>query len=78
MKGATNKMIWKLCRLTIIKKRKRQSEKAENFPVDLPTANVNRSVDTSKPSAVFKPIQGRAWTVSVALPGSVIAKYVVL
>lgn len=32
--------------------------------------------DTSKPSAIFKPVKGRAHTVSIALPGSIIAKYV--
>lgn len=34
------------------------------------------AVDTSKPTAVFQPKKGRDWTVSVALPGSIIAKYV--
>lgn len=33
------------------------------------------AVDTSKPTAVFQPKKGRDWTVSVALPGSIIAKY---
>lgn len=32
-------------------------------------------LDTSKPSAVFQPKKGRDWTVSMALPGSFIAKY---
>jgi hypothetical protein len=32
-------------------------------------------LDTSKPSAVFKPKNGRDWTLSIALPGSFIAKY---
>ena len=36
----------------------------------------NGELDTSKPSAVFKPTKGRGWTLSVALPGSFIAKYV--
>ncbi|KIW50170.1 hypothetical protein PV05_11785 [Exophiala xenobiotica] len=31
------------------------------------------TVDTSKPSAVFQPSGGRSWTLSVALPGSVVA-----
>lgn len=31
--------------------------------------------DTSKPSAVFKPTKGRAHTVSIAIPGSIIDKY---
>ncbi|KAF2109705.1 putative RNA methyltransferase [Lophiotrema nucula] len=30
------------------------------------------ALDTSKPSAVFKPQTGRPWTLSVALPGSII------
>ena len=32
--------------------------------------------DTSKPTAIFKPTKGRTHTVSIALPGSIIAKYV--
>lgn len=32
--------------------------------------------DTSKPSAIFKPTGGRSFTLSLALPGSIIAKYV--
>lgn len=55
-------------------KRKRQSEAkaapATTIPKSTPT------VDTSKPTAVFQPTKGRSWTVSVALPGSIIAKYV--
>ena len=31
--------------------------------------------DTTKPSAVFKPTGGRDFTLSIALPGSIIAKY---
>lgn len=27
-------------------------------------------IDTSKPTAIFKPLKGREWTVSIALPGS--------
>ncbi|KHJ30912.1 putative alpha beta knot [Erysiphe necator] len=30
-------------------------------------------IDTSKPTAVFQPTKGREWTVSVALPGSIIS-----
>ncbi|KAL2353847.1 deoxyribose-phosphate aldolase [Cryomyces antarcticus] len=33
----------------------------------------NNSVDTSKPTAVFQPSKGRPYTLSVALPGSIIA-----
>jgi len=32
------------------------------------------TVDTSRPSAVFKPTNGRKHTLSLALPGSIIAK----
>jgi hypothetical protein len=32
------------------------------------------TVDTSRPSAVFKPKNGRKHTLSLALPGSIIAK----
>ena len=32
------------------------------------------TVDTSKPSAVFVPKEGRSHTLSIALPGSIIAK----
>ncbi|KAI4162730.1 MAG: hypothetical protein LQ342_003617 [Letrouitia transgressa] len=32
-----------------------------------------REVDTSKPSAVYEPLGGRSYTLSIALPGSVIA-----
>lgn len=31
--------------------------------------------DTSKPTAIFEAKEGRAYTVSVALPGSIIIKY---
>lgn len=31
--------------------------------------------DTSKPTAVYTPTQGRSHTLSIALPGSIIAKY---
>ncbi|KAI1842605.1 hypothetical protein JX265_012598 [Neoarthrinium moseri] len=30
-------------------------------------------VDTSRPSAFFQPVQGRDWTLSVAIPGSVVS-----
>ncbi|KAL8823614.1 MAG: hypothetical protein Q9191_005702 [Dirinaria sp. TL-2023a] len=33
----------------------------------------NNGLDTSKPTAVFKPTGGRAYTLSIALPGSIIA-----
>lgn len=49
-------------------KRKRNSEKAANISTAPPT------VDTSKPTALFKPTLGREWTVSVALAGSIISK----
>jgi hypothetical protein len=34
------------------------------------------SLDTTKPSAVFKPKRGRDWTLTLAVPGSFITKYV--
>jgi len=52
--------------IDILQKRKRHSDIK-------PESN---GLDTSKPTAVFQPTRGRDWTVSVALPGSVIAKYV--
>lgn len=33
-------------------------------------------VDTSKPTATYQPTKGRAYTVSIAIPGSIIAKSV--
>jgi hypothetical protein len=33
-----------------------------------------KELETSKPSALFKPREGRKWTVSMAVPGSIIAK----
>lgn len=65
-------------------KRKRQAEAANATANANSTANGQTSngkvtapdaVDTSKPTAVFQPKKGRDWTVSVALPGSIIAKY---
>ena len=32
-------------------------------------------INTLKPTAYFKPKGGRAYTLSIALPGSIIAKY---
>lgn len=52
---------------TNAKKRKRNSEKA------VAISAVASAVDTSKPTAVFKPTTGREWTVSIALPGSIIS-----
>ncbi|KAG7007697.1 hypothetical protein G7Y79_00008g023350 [Physcia stellaris] len=46
------------------KKRKREAQE--------PT-HVKNELDTSKPTAVFKPTEGRAYTVSIAVPGSIIA-----
>jgi hypothetical protein len=40
-----------------------------------PSGNTNGGLDTSKPSAIFKPGKPRDWTLSIALPGSFIAKY---
>ncbi|OCL11896.1 DUF171-domain-containing protein, partial [Glonium stellatum] len=36
-------------------------------------AATSTSVDTSKPTAVFQPTKGRSYTLSIALPGSIIA-----
>jgi hypothetical protein len=36
------------------------------------------TLDTSRPTASFHPTKGQEWTVSVALPGSIIAKFVPL
>ncbi|KAK6614078.1 hypothetical protein ACHAQE_006470 [Botrytis cinerea] len=67
---------------TNAKKRKRQAEAANATANANSTANGQTSngkvtapdaVDTSKPTAVFQPKKGRDWTVSVALPGSIIA-----
>lgn len=61
--------------LIFVQKRKRNSEAKATLkavPKDItPAVEV---VDTTKPTALFQPTVGRAWTVSVALPGSVIAK----
>ncbi|KAI9831764.1 MAG: hypothetical protein M1838_005713, partial [Thelocarpon superellum] len=46
-----------------MKKRKREQEQSA----------ASNGVDTSKPTAVFRPTAGRAHTLSVALPGSIIA-----
>lgn len=35
---------------------------------------VEKEVDTSKPTAVFEAREGRGYTLSIALPGSIIAK----
>ncbi|KAI9046809.1 hypothetical protein LZ554_008890 [Drepanopeziza brunnea f. sp. 'monogermtubi'] len=57
-------------------KRKRQSEANAN-PQSLNNApaipSSTAEIDTTKPTAIFKPTSGRDWTVSVALPGSIIA-----
>ena len=45
------------------KKRKRNSENEESVH------------DTSKPTALFQPSGGRKHTLSIALPGNIIAKY---
>jgi hypothetical protein len=51
-------------------KRKRDADESASKTDDLTN-------DTSKPTAIFKPIVGgRNSTLSIALPGSIIAKYV--
>ncbi|EPE25110.1 alpha/beta knot [Glarea lozoyensis ATCC 20868] len=60
---------------TNAKKRKRLSDiKATQNGVSIPTPTDASAptVDTSKPTAVFQPTQGREWTVTVALPGSIV------
>jgi len=57
-----------------LQKRKRLSE-AKAASNGTPTTTP-AEVNTTKPTAVFKPTKGREWTVSVALPGSIIAKSV--
>ncbi|KAK2629784.1 hypothetical protein QTJ16_000604 [Diplocarpon rosae] len=59
---------------TNTKKRKRQSAaKATPNPVENADSSSSLGVDTTKPTAIFQPTTGRDWTVSVALPGSIIA-----
>ena len=48
---------------TFLKKRKRTQ-----------VQDSNDAINTSKPTAVFVPSEGRAYTLSIALPGSIIAK----
>jgi len=45
---------------------------------ELNTKNRHDEVDTSKPTALFRPTGGRNYTLSIALPGSIIAKYIKL
>ncbi|KAG9230632.1 putative RNA methyltransferase [Amylocarpus encephaloides] len=58
---------------TNAKKRKRLSEAkaADGIPSSSPA--IASVVDTSKPTAIYHPTKGREWTVTVALPGSIIA-----
>ncbi|KAI9778479.1 MAG: hypothetical protein M1816_004035 [Peltula sp. TS41687] len=49
------------------KKRKRGQESG-----DPPAPSATNGVDTSKPTAIFEPKGGRSWTLSVAIPGSII------
>jgi hypothetical protein len=55
----------------MLQKRKRSSEAKALLNGKSTSAD---PIDTSKPTAVFKPTKGRNWTVSVALPGSIIHK----
>ncbi|MCJ1431564.1 hypothetical protein MMC27_000918 [Xylographa pallens] len=48
------------------------TNKSQKRKRDEPRTKHNDS-DTSKPSAIFEPGQGRAYTLSIALPGSIIA-----
>ncbi|RDL36149.1 uncharacterized protein BP5553_06761 [Venustampulla echinocandica] len=58
---------------TNAKKRKRLSEAKATPIASIPEPPAAVAVDTSKPTAIFQPTEGRDWTVSVALPGSIIA-----
>ncbi|KAF7856095.1 hypothetical protein EAF04_010049 [Stromatinia cepivora] len=60
---------------TNAKKRKRHAEAtaAANGQTSNGKVTAQAAVDTSKPSALFQPTKGRDWTVSVALPGSIIS-----
>ena len=63
---------------TIFQKRKRDAEDrkpSEKLRTDAKLEDVayGHHIDTSKPSAVFQPSGGRSHTLSVALPGSIIA-----
>lgn len=46
------------------------------IPKHKQAVNISSSdgTDTSKPTAVFEPGKGRAYTLSIALPGSIVAK----
>jgi hypothetical protein len=66
-----------------LQKRKRNSEikpvgDATSVPGPVASAPATpatpATIYTSKPTAVFQPTEGRPWTVTVALPGSIIAK----
>ncbi|KAF2176982.1 DUF171-domain-containing protein [Zopfia rhizophila CBS 207.26] len=51
------------------KKRKSEGKRKDSRDV----RSGDGEIDTSRPSAVFKPKKGRDWTLSIALPGSFIA-----
>ncbi|KAF2738387.1 deoxyribose-phosphate aldolase 2 [Polyplosphaeria fusca] len=51
-----------------LKNSKAPAEQSSNT-IDLESQS---ELNTSKPSAVFKPTKGRSWTLSIALPGSII------
>jgi len=56
-----------VCRFTDYARQKRKLDAAGG-------KGVEQAVDTSRPSAVFKPTAGRKHTLSIALPGSIVAK----
>ncbi|QSZ30304.1 hypothetical protein DSL72_004826 [Monilinia vaccinii-corymbosi] len=63
---------------TNAKKRKRQAEanaaaNGQTLNGKVPASAAAVAIDTSKPTACFQPKKGRDWTVSVALPGSIIS-----
>ncbi|EXJ95282.1 hypothetical protein A1O1_00402 [Capronia coronata CBS 617.96] len=56
-----------------VKKRKREAGERKAVDGKIGVDHEGLDVDTSKPSAVFQPTGGRSYTLSVALPGSIIA-----
>ncbi|KAK6436490.1 hypothetical protein LTR95_007315 [Oleoguttula sp. CCFEE 5521] len=54
------------------------SKKRKHAQVEKLPSATSASVDTSKPTAVFTPKNPRTQTLSIALPGSIVAKYVLV
>ncbi|KAF1913455.1 putative RNA methyltransferase-domain-containing protein [Ampelomyces quisqualis] len=47
-----------------------QNSDNSSSPAKKMRADADDDLDTSRPTAIFRPTQGRQWTVSIALPGS--------